>query len=144
MSSRLPSSQLAAFYISVMLLAMFTGPAIALNFDQYQTETSKGAACAAENKILGPFYIPNNQCSGAIYDLSKHCERLELVKVTVLDYAHVKIKIDDALRSVSIERAPNLLGDCPGRAMVRAALACGPSVPSRRRPNDKEYILPPL
>ncbi|CAG5033571.1 unnamed protein product [Parnassius apollo] len=144
MLCRLLSSQHIASCIVVILLDLFTGPAIALNFDEYLTETSKGTACAAENKLLGPFYIPNNQCSGVIYDIPQHCELLQLVKVMVTDYAHVKISIDNALQSASINRAPNLLGECPGRAIVRAALACGPSVPSHGPSDDRKYTLPPV
>lgn len=80
--------------------------------------------------------------------LPRNCERLELVKVTVMDYAHVKLSIDDSMSSASVEREPNLAGECPGRAMVRAQLGCagrgGGALAGSRAAHGESNILPPV
>ncbi|XP_068621643.1 uncharacterized protein [Battus philenor] len=115
----------AAAAVALIALATLADSVDAINFFQYKTESVKGAACGVENKLLGPYYIPDKQCSGVLYDLPQHCARLELVKVEVTDYAHVQVHIDDALRSASVQRAPAPGGACPGRALVRVLLGCG-------------------
>ncbi|KPJ13311.1 hypothetical protein RR48_06809 [Papilio machaon] len=126
---------------TLVLLATSAG---ALNVFQYNTEVVKGASCSTENKPLGPFFIPDNQCSGVLYNLTQHCERLELVKVSVTDYAHVKVTIDDSLSSVSIERSPNLVSTCPGRAAVRAVLGCGLHSSDEAPLAGHDSVLPPM
>ncbi|KPI98442.1 hypothetical protein RR46_03594 [Papilio xuthus] len=132
----------------LVTLVLLAASAAALNLFQYKTEVVKGASCGTENKQLGPFFIPNNQCSGVLYNLTQHCERLELVKVSVTDYAHVKVTIDDSLSSVSIERSPNLVSTCPGRAAVRAVLGCGlhssDEVSLAGAPSGLDSALPPM
>lgn len=79
--------------------------------------------------------------------LTQHCEQLELVRVSVTDYAHVKVTIDDSLTSVSIERSPNLVNTCPGRAAVRAVLGCGlhsDEATLDGAPLDIDSALPPM
>ncbi|CAG5033574.1 unnamed protein product [Parnassius apollo] len=93
----------------------------------FKVESTKGYGYSKPNIILGPFYIPDKQCSGVVYNLTQACEYLDVVKVTVVDaQAYPEVTIDSLLERATVKRRAGPRG-CVGRVTVQVTVGCGDS-----------------
>ncbi|XP_045535333.1 uncharacterized protein LOC123721244 [Papilio machaon] len=111
----------------LMLLAVWVAESVSGQAMIFKSSTLKGYGFREPDKALGPYYIPDRQCSGVVYNLTSVCRYVNVVRVSATDAAgYPDISIDGLLERAAVRRRAGPAG-CAGRVRVHVAVGCGMS-----------------
>ncbi|XP_013161259.1 PREDICTED: uncharacterized protein LOC106113080 [Papilio xuthus] len=93
----------------------------------FKSSALKGYGFSEPDKMLGPYYIPDRQCSGVVHNLTSACRYVNAVRVSATDaVGYPDISIDGLLERAAVRRRAGPAG-CAGRVRVHVVVGCGMS-----------------